>query len=432
VRGVNWVKGVAFLLLAGLFLGYYGLDYWGCTPAPRKEAISPERQKAIEDSLRREREKQMEFEIAKTWSTGYEYFKNESYPDAKKYFLKLLALDPEMKYAAKYRYRDLFTRLATCYIKENKADSAQWAYEMGIKFFPDNAYLHRSLGYILRNKNLLEEAIAEYEKAVELDPGYKPDYQALGDLYIRVDDLDKAIWAFEKLAEIDPEDRRVQETLASLYRTTGREDEALAKKEEILAKNPTDTGLMMELAEAYYRRDENEKVIDVLTKLLELEPKNIKALEYLGGAYLNLEQYTKALRAYNSIIKLEPRNTRILCNIATVYRMIKDFQTAKRYVKRALSIDPKFAYAHMVMAEIYESSAEECINKREGKVTFDDKLVYEKAYKEYRKILNDLEYGDKARARMEAIKGLLPTKEDRFFNPGKEEPTDPCYKWIFQ
>ena len=64
------------LFLAGflLVLGY-SFFFTGCTQTTgTKETMTPERQKAIEDSLLKIRE----FEIAKFWSTGYEYYKNKN------------------------------------------------------------------------------------------------------------------------------------------------------------------------------------------------------------------------------------------------------------------------------------------------------------------------------------------------------------------
>jgi len=406
----------------------YSASFWGCAPQTTvKKEISEERSKAIEDSLR----KVKEFEIAKYWSLGYEYYKNKSYLDAKRYFLKLLKMDPQLKYAKKFHYRDIFARLATCYIQENKPDSTEWAYRTGLKFFPDNAYLHASLGYILRGKGQLDEAIKHYEKAVALRPEEKDYLTILADLYVRTERFDQAIQTYNKYLKLNPSDRKIQEILAGLYRSTGREEEEIQQKEAILAQHPDDLELMLELGKIYHNRNENEKAVAMLQRLLEKDPQNTEALEYLGKAYMDLEQYNKAIMTYKKIIQIEPQNARIFCNIASAYRMKKNFRIAKNFVRKALSIDPKFGLAFITMAQIYETSAEDCINKKNGKIGFDDKLVYEKAYFEYQKAAEDPQWCNLASKRMEALKALLPTPEDRFFHKGKKTPTSDCYKWMF-
>jgi|Deesub1362B_J571_1020462.scaffolds.fasta_scaffold02451_6 tetratricopeptide (TPR) repeat protein len=424
-KGKSYQAGFLGILILSLY-AIYLIFQIGCAPQQQvQKEISPERQKAIEDSIR----KAKELEIARYWSFGYEYYKNKNYKEAKPYFWKVINMDPNMELADKYHYKDIFARLANCYIQENKADSAQLAFEMGVKHFPNDIYLHESLGYMYRQKGMFEDAIQHYKKAVELDPEKAINYKHLADLYIRTNQPELAIEALESYVKMSPEDRDAQEKLAVLYRTTGREDEAIRKKEEILAKNPDDTGLMFDLGKAYYNRGESEKAVEMLNRLLQKEPENVEALQYLAGAYMNLERYDSAIATYKKILKIQPENIEILCAVAGAYRMKNQFVQARNYVRRALRIDPKHGLPYMTMGEIYESAAEYCMNKRGGKLEYDDKLVYEKAYKEYQKATRDPLFADRARRRMEAIKPLLPTTEDRFFNK-YNQPKDACYKWI--
>lgn len=390
-----------------------------CAPPPVKEEISPERLKAIQDSLR----KVYEFELAKAWSTGYEYHKNKLYRRALPYLWKAAEMDTALK------FKRVYILIADCYIKLNMADSAQYAYERGIERVPDNAFQHRSLGYILRGKGEIKRAIREYEKVVELKPDSKEDYKVLADLYLRDDQEMKAISAYEKVVELDPKDKEAQDTLARLYKVMGMEDEAIARKEKILEQFPDDTETMMDLGKAYQQRGESEKAVKVLSMLLQKQPQNTIAMEYLGYAYQDLEQYRKAIATYKKIIRLQPKNKKILCDIADCYKSLRDYITARRYVREALAIDPNYGLAYITMAHIYEASADECIEKK-GKTNFYDKLVYELAYKEYKKATKDPEWRSLATKEMSRLKPFLPTTEDRFFHKGETEPKGPCYRWI--
>jgi len=389
-----------------------------CAPPPKKE-ISPERLKAIQDSLR----KVYEFELAKAWSTGYEYHKNKLYRRALPHLWKAAEMDTALK------FKRVYILIADCYIKLNMVDSAQYAYERGIEKFPDNAFQHRSLGYILRGKGEIKRAIKEYEKVVELKPDSKEDYKALADLYLRDGQEMKAISAYEKVVELDPKDKEAQDALAGLYKVMGMEDEAIARKEKILEQFPDDTETMMDLGKAYQRRGESEKAVRVLRRLLQKQPQNTIAMEYLGYAYQDLEQYRRAIAIYKKIIRFQPKNKKIFCNIADCYKSLKDYTTASRYVQKALAIDPNYGLAYITMAHIYEASADECIEKK-GKTDFYDKLVYELAYKEYKKATKDPEWRDLATKEMSRLEPFLPTTEDRFFHKGETEPKGPCYRWI--
>ncbi len=423
-------KRSSWSLVAGIVLSvlFYVGVFWGCAPQQTaQKGMSAARKKAIEDSLR----KVQQFEILKSWSSGYEYYKNKSYADAKKYFWKVIKLDTAMAYADTFHYKDIFARLANCYVQENKPDSAQLAYTMGLKYFPNDVYLHEALGYILRGKGQLQEAAKHYEIAVKLNPKKASDWRILGEIYVKLNDDENAIRAYEKYIALKPNDRKAMEVLSILYRETGREDQAIAQKEKMLEQSPNDVTLMLQLGKAYSSQGNYKKARDMYLRVLKLEPENRTALALLGYVYMNLEDYNNAIATYKKLMKLEPKNTEVLCNIASAYRMKGEFRVARSYVRRAISINPRYGLAHITMGQIYESSAEKCINKKNGKVDFDDKLVYEKAYYEYKKALKDPEFADKAQRRMDAIATMLPTKEDRFFNKGKKEPTSSCYKWIY-
>ena len=420
------LRSVIVGAMAALFL-YVGI-FWGCAPQQTaNQGMSAARRKAIADSLK----KIEQFEILKSWSSGYEYYKNKSYDDAKKYFWKVIKMDTAMAYADTFHYKDIFSRLANCYVKQNKPDSAQLAYTMGLKYFPNDAYLHESLGYIFLHKGQFEKAAEQYEKAVKLNPKKAEDWRILGQIYVKLNDTDNAIRAYEKYTAMKPNDRKALEALSILYKESGREDEAIAKKEEILKNNPNDVTLMLQLGKAYTDQGDLKKARDMYLRVLSIEPKNNVALSLLGYVYMNLENYSEAIKTYKKLQKLEPKNAEILCNIASAYRMEKKFRIAKNYVRKAISIDPKLGLNYITMAQIYETSAGDCINKKGGKVSFDDKLVYEKAYFEYKKALRDPQYADLAQRRMDAIHSMLPTIEDRFLHKGQKEPTGSCYKWIY-
>ena len=81
-----------------ILVGGYTTYFNGCTQSKgTTDTMTPERQKAIEDSLIKARE----FEITKDWSTAYNYFNNKSWLDAKRFMLRVLNMDPELKLAEK-------------------------------------------------------------------------------------------------------------------------------------------------------------------------------------------------------------------------------------------------------------------------------------------------------------------------------------------
>jgi hypothetical protein len=68
---------------------------------------------------------------------------------------------------------------------------------------------------------------------------------------------------------------------------------------------------------------------------------------------------------------------------------------------------------------------------QKGKAEFDDKLVFELAYFQYEKALQDLATRTEARQRLNFLEASIPNKEDRFMNRGKTKAAGPCYQWIY-
>ncbi|NOZ61529.1 MAG: tetratricopeptide repeat protein [Calditrichaeota bacterium] len=417
LTGLLIVAVLSLLAIAGIF-------NFGCVPTAQQQGpqISPERQKAIQDSLTQVYERKM----ALNFSLGYENYKNKMYSNAIPYFWKVAKLDTINK------YKNLFTYLSDSYIKLNKADSAQIALEMGVQRFPNIAHLHRSLGYIYDNLGRIEEAIDQYEKALAIDEKRPADWKRLALLYIKNDQTDDAIRAYEKVVKLDPNDNDAQQTLSKLYKSTGNADAAIQQMESVKKLDPQNTENLFNLGKEYFNVAEYEKAISNFGAMLSLKPNDVQAMTYLASALQNVGNYKRAINIYKEVVKMEPDNKKIYTDIATCYKELKQFSTARKYANKALKIDNQYGLAYIVRAEIFEAAVDECMRQTGKDVAdFDDKLVYELAYKEYKKATTDLQFKDTAQARLNYLKDFIPKKEDRFFHKGQTKPKKKCYSWIY-
>lgn len=86
---------------------------------------------------------------------------DELSPDTEQYYLKALALNPDLLDAMAY--------LSMYYTESNRIDDAITLARYMQQLNPNNANTHFTLGYIYRYAGMLDEAIKEMEKAVILD-----------------------------------------------------------------------------------------------------------------------------------------------------------------------------------------------------------------------------------------------------------------------
>ncbi len=416
------LRSILFVLLLLALLASM-IHIFGCVPAAETKgpAIDPARQKAIQDSLQQIYDRKLNIK----YSTGYEYYKNKMYRNCIKPLWEVVEIDTALK------FKNTFAYLSDAYIQLNNADSAQIALEMGVKAFPENAYLHRNLGYIYSTRGLVQEAINEYEKAVALEDIKSNDWKQLANLYLRNNQEEKAIQAYEKVVSLDPQDQDAQKTLSQLYKSTGNAEAAINRMEEVKKLDPQNTENLFNLGREYYNTDNFEKAIVNFNALLQLKPNDISAYSYLGASYKNSGNFNEALTAYKKALDLQPDNKKLLTDVASCYRELQSFATARNYANKALKLDPNYGLAYIVRGEIYESAVESCMESR-GKEApeFDDKLVFELAYKEYQKAANDLQFKDIATSKMRYVEDFIPKKEDRFFHKNTEAKLS-CYKWIY-
>ncbi len=389
----------------------------------KKVELSPERQKAIQDSL----DKVFIYQLDLNFSIGNEHRKNKNYKDAVKPFWKVVKLDTIN------RFPDIFTFLADCYMKLDQPDSALIVFTMGTERAPQKIHNHRMRAYLLAAKGEREEAINEYYKTIEMDPHKIEDYKSLGNLLIGENRLDEALQTYEKIVNLAPEDADAQKTYSSLIAETGGDiTDIIAAKEDALIKNPEDTRLMFELGELYFKQVEYKNAIVKFSMFLEKNPDDVRALEYLGNSYQNNEEYKKAISIYEKVIKLQADHLKVISEMAACYRELKQYPKARTIVNSAIKIDSNYGYAHIVKGSIYEATADACINQRDKKiVNIDDKLVYKLAYDEFQLAANDIQYQDVARNRMNYVKQDIPTPQDKFMYPNKVKAELPCYNWIY-
>jgi len=412
-------QGVLFISL--ILLLFAALYIFGCA-ASQPKTLTPEEKKAYQDSVDLDHKKKLNLQ----WSFGYEPFKQGDYARAKGYFKKVAELDTGGIFGTV-----LYQRLGRCYLELGQADSAKYAYLMGIQNKPDDPYSYQMMVYIFEQSGEFEKAIPYQLKVTELEPDKAEHFKKLGELYLNVDDPDAAIEAYQTAVKLDPSDNEAQTTLANLVSTYLDLDQLIATLLNAVTEFPDDMKKRTDLAEAYLKAGEPAKSVEQLILVTEKEPNNIYALEYLGKSYQQLEQNRNAVGTYKKILELQPDDKKNMCNLALSYRSLNQFSTAMRYANKARAFDSGYGLAQLTRGMIYEASADYCVDQNpEQKILFDDKLVYKMANDEYKKAKKDLNWSRDASNRMIYVEPLIPTKSDYFMNKNVTTPRSACYDWI--
>jgi tetratricopeptide (TPR) repeat protein len=381
-----------------------------------------------------------ELELIRHWSLGFQHYRNKQYAAATRYFWKVVAIDTMSQQAVanhhetaatpRRKYPQVFDFLGHSYFQLNEPDSAKLVYELGIAALPEEVNLRRNLAYLLTAREQLDRAVVEYQQIRELGAATEDDFRRLANLHVRLNQYDEAIAAYEKILALSPDDAETRKALAALYKAAGKADAAIENMEKALAQNPNDSRLLFELARARFNLQEYENVVALLSRFHVLAPDDFVGLELLGEAQFRLNRHSEALKTLGKIIAAKPQEKKILVKISESYRALGDFAAARRFANKALAVDQNYGAAYLALGRIYEDCADQCVAKK-GRTEFDDKLVYELAYFQYEKALQDAETRAEARQQLNFLAASIPQKEDRFMNKGKDKAAGPCYQWIY-
>jgi len=297
---------------------------------------------------------------------------------------------------------------------------------------PNDIYMHERLEWIYEAKSEFDKAIVEAEKILELGGDKQYYLTKLKDLYIRNNQIQEAINIYDKLIELEPDSKELQDQKTNLIKLSG--GSVIEEYKKLHEKYPNDRKYIEALMIEYHQENDNVNIISMADKLLALEPENISALEMKSDAYANLQKWKDRINVLNRKLEINSEDPQALCDIAESYNILKNYETARNYATRAIRIDENYGMAYIRIGEAYEFCAEDVILKRGGfsKIRFDDKLIYELAYGQYRRASNYPDVSGIASRKMNAIKNSLPINEDRFMNPDQTKANNPEYQWIYR
>lgn len=361
-------------------------------------------------------------DIRLIFNFGYEYYKNQDYKDAKPYLWNVFLHDSS-KYA-----KAAVRRLADIYFLQGNVDSTLIVCYRGLKLFPGMLRLHYYAGTLQNRLGKFRCAIPHFEALVKKDSTNIDYLKTLAFLYFKNDD-ERAVKVQEKVVKLDPNNVEENDRLAQFVAYFYGEGADLDYRFKTWQKQPDNLELAFKAAKVAVRSGKYKRALAPLDKIISTKPTKA-ALLLRAEAYENLNEYGKAIADYKKALKLKPKDADIMLKIADNYRSLNEFGKAKYWVYKALKAKPGYGLAHIMMGSIYESAVPYCQEKSKRKETsYEDKLVYQKAYFEYIKAAKDPAFRSMAKKKQEIIKPFIPTKEDQFMHKN-DKIKSPCYQWI--
>lgn len=361
--------------------------------------------------------------LEKSWGRGWDHYQHRRYAEALPHFWQVATHDTSR------RFDKVFNYLGQAYFKLGRADSALHVYALGVARFPADDNLRRNLAFLHTSRGDYAAAITQYRELQQRGQATLEDLRKLAALYRRTGREQEALPLFETLVAANPADAEARRQLEELYQASGETEKWLASLEQTLARQPEDTLSLLRLAGARLERREYEAALALLDRYLTLAPSTAKALGLKGEAQKNLGQFAAALATFEQARALAAQDLTLLVQAAACHRGLRQYAAARSCAQQALQRRADYGSALLVLGEIYEACARECVRAK-GRVEFDDKLVFQLAYEAYDQAQQDAATRTEVKQRMAALASLLPGSEDYFMNKNHGQATGPCYAWL--
>ncbi|MFB0515171.1 MAG: tetratricopeptide repeat protein [Candidatus Neomarinimicrobiota bacterium] len=388
-----------------------------CIPPPVEE----EGPALTEEELRR---RQRECDIA--LSNAWEYYKNREFEASVRNYHKLVYLGCGGDQA-----ESVYLYFGRAYIELGYLDSAVWAFKQGLRYIPEDKNLLEIIAYALGRQGNITEQIYYYERYIEVDPTNSEIFATLTDLLKQEGRYDDLIVNLQKWLELEPNNPRAQTDLIAAYEMAGKDP--LAFMRQRWEDNPSNAQWGIDYARKLVENLDYAMAYRVLEGVIQRTPTARGAYELLANAALDEGDVDRAISALERLFELNRTDEKTALELSRAYLRKEDYPQALAWAETALGVATNGGEALYVRAEVYYNAADDCMSRSEsGAPNFQDKLVFQMAYEDYKAAV---EKGyRRARTRADFLeKNLIPTKGDWFLQQADIrvfKPQGECYSWI--
>ncbi len=359
----------------------------GCAPLPSLEEEGGG--KAVEEiSAQSMAKAERDSIIAVRRSFAYERWKNGDYETARMHFNTIRQYDID-------HGQNIYRSWADCFVRSDMIDSALFAYEEGIKYFPEDDYLRSSLSIIYKNSGRFEEAIEQMVEAIKIRTAsslmksseLKKQVEALElqmePLKIELDSLKQLLQSgadnaeeivkamgdvTRKIAEAagpitvliqkvvdDVDDKMIEYlyALSELYETVEDWDKAIEtyeKLSELLPYDPLPSQRKIDIIRMY--RDP-EEYLNSMKEAVERFPDDPRRRFDYGVALLDQGFSEKAVSEFEIYCEQEPDDPEGWRNLAAARDNLNDYRGAINALKKVIELEPESLVDLVAIGENY-------------------------------------------------------------------------------
>jgi len=247
-------------------------------------------------------------------------------------------------------------------VAEGQFREALELYRRLIVDLPEDAVVRYEYAQLLRDLNVLDEALVQAREAVRLDPSLAEGHRLLGNLELLAGEsdsarLDKAVEELRSARELAPGDSGTAAALARALLARGRPGEAARVLEEV-PESRTQPALMRLAAEARSRSGRPSEAESLYRDLLQADPTDRDITAALVDLYEEEDRIDEALSLLQELQKKDPDNTAIAERITLDLARAGRFEDAEKHARDLAARRPENREIRRLLAQTLFEKAE--------------------------------------------------------------------------
>ena len=290
---------------------------------------------------------------AQTLQDGLRALDFDKYESARGIFTQLTQKEPingENWYYLGQSYLNLF-----------KEDSAEWAYNEGVKFAPKTAANYVGLGELLIAIKKVEEAKTQFNKALSFSRGRDGMIKDAKTLRLVASALvstenkvvDEALNHIKNALEIAPQDYDVLIAAGDVYLEMNKGGDAATQYERAEVVDPKNPKAFTRVAAIWLRVRNSEQTLTDLNKALAIDPNYAPALKLMSELYYKSKKYQLAKDYYTKYLNNSEPSLANQKRFAKILFNSKEFEDALPKILDVIKLDDSDVYMHRMAGYSY-------------------------------------------------------------------------------
>ncbi|MCF7823887.1 MAG: tetratricopeptide repeat protein [Candidatus Marinimicrobia bacterium] len=268
------------------------------------------------------------------------------------YLLKIQKTSP--------KYTEAYLFAAKLFLDDNNLSEAVNQCKRGLDAEADSAKILRYIGEIYHVNGSMESAYQYYRMAVQADPGNAKAQISLGNVLNEKDLYDQALIHFNKALELDSANYMASVGKARTFINLKRTADAIVLLEAAVKDEPMSGSAYGVLAIAQENTSVEDKTILANYALaVKLEPKDKVVWDAYIKFMINDQDKKEAIQAIKNYLNHFPEVTTARHSLAELYidlaqtESLSWLEAARQQCEQALAMENEDHYSHALLARIY-------------------------------------------------------------------------------